>query len=68
MELLGSAQSASDEGQTARWSPDIFGLDKRKLLQTVVLKRFSDKHQKVRRLKGEILNILDSMQSSSVSL
>ena len=66
MELLGSAER--EEGQTASWSPDKFGLDKRKLLQTVVLKRFSDKHQAVRRLKGEILDILKSMQKSSVSV
>ena len=61
MELLGSAQSTSEEVQTASWSPDVLGLDKRKLLRTVVLKRFSDKHRAVTRLKAEISEMLNSM-------
>ena len=60
MELLGGGSSNS--GQAGSWSPDVLGLNKRQLLQNEVLKRFSDKHQAVRRLKAEISDIMPSMQ------
>lgn len=63
LELLGRDRDSLDPLQQGRGqTASIFGLSKSQLLQNEVLRRSSDKHQNIRRLKAEISDLMSGMQ------
>lgn len=60
MELLDKRPRSSEDTQTQSPYSTVLGLDKQQLLQDEVLKRFSNTHQAVSRLKAEISDLLSN--------
>lgn len=71
MELLGPGpgqQAPSDQAGNSVWSPTVCGLDKRKLLQSEVLKRLGDKHLSIRRVKAEFWDLLNAAHEETAAI